>query len=351
MGVEMGDDTYTPGSLEKLQSLMDGYRSTALIYVAAKLGIADLLAGRARKSDELAVELGADAASLHRILRALSALKVLSEDDAGCFGLTKLGDHLRTGGPGSLRAAAILCGEERMPAWRGLEHSAMTGETAFQYVFGVDIWTHRKQHPELNALFNAGIGERTARVTQAIVAAYDFSRFRMVADVGGGQGVLLTGILKAYPATQGILFDQPHVVAGAREYLDGNEVVARCRIVGGNIFENVPEGADLQILKSVIHDWADGPALEILRNCHRALKPRGTLLVIERILPARAEQAPGVILGDLHMLAITGGRERTIDEYRSLLARSGFRLSRVIEMASPLRIIEALHMEAREESN
>jgi SAM-dependent methyltransferase len=269
-------------------------------------------------------------------------LGVCSEEHDGRFNLTARGTWLRADAPGSLRGWAILCGEEHVGAWGGLLHSAMTGGTAFNRVFGMSGWEHRQQHPELDAYFNAGLQQGTAWATGSILAAYDFSSFRTVADVGGGHGVLLAAILKAHPSVSGILFDQPHVVAGALSHLEAAGVAARCKIVGGSFFDRMPDGADAHILKHVIHDWDDDRGLAILRNCHSALKEQGTLLLIERVMPVRVEEDPEAILTDLHMLALTGGRERSEREYGALLAAAGFRLARVIPTQSGFSIIEGV---------
>jgi len=325
-----------------LQTHLNGYRSAALLYLAAKLGLADLLAKGPRSSAELARSLGAHAPSLHRILRGLVVLGVCAEEHDERFGLTALGTCLQTETPGSLRSSAILCGEESVGAWGGLLHSVMTGEAAFTHVFGMSSWEHRARHPELNEHFNAGLREGAAQAAGAILAAYDFSSFRTIADVGGGHGTLLAAILKAHPSPTGILFDQPHVVSGSRPYLETAGVAARCQVVEGSFFAFVPDGADAHILKSVIHDWDDKQSLAILKNCHRALKPQGKLLLVERVMPARAEHAPEVIWGDLHMLAVTGGRERSEAEYHALFAAAGFTLVKVIPTRSGLSVIEGV---------
>ena len=220
----------------------------------------------------------------------------------------------------------------------------MTGETAFNHVFGRSIWEIWPQHPEFNQL----MVQATIQVTAAVLAVYDFSPFSIIADVGGGHGALLAAILQAHPAATGMLFDQPHVVAEARPYLEAAGVATRCRIVGGNVFERLPEGADIYILKSVIHDWDDEESLAILRQCHRALQGPARLLLVERVMPARAEQAPEVVLSDLHMLAMGGGRERTEAEYRALFAAAGVALTRVIPTPSPFSVIEGVRAEAKE---
>jgi SAM-dependent methyltransferase len=328
-----------------LQTLIGGYRNTALVHVAAKLGLADLLADGPRSSAELARTLGAHAPSLHRILRGLVILRVCSEERDGRFGLTALGAMLRTETPGSPRGQAILCGEEYAGAWVGLPHSAMTGETAFDHVFGMSPWEHRKQHPELDEYFNAGLRRATDRAAVAILAACDFSSFHTVADIGGGHGALLAAILRARPSISGILFDQPHVVAEALPHLEAAGVAARCRIVGGSFFDGMPDGADAHILRSIIHDWDDEHSLAILRNCHRALGEPGRLLLVERVMPDRAEDAPDTIMVDVHMLAVTGGRERSEAEHRALLAAAGFTPTRVIPIRSGFVIIEAIRAE------
>lgn len=331
---------------QALRELLTGHQNTALLYVAAKLGLADLLADGPRTSVDLARSLGAHAPSLHRVLRGLAVLGVCAEEDDGRFRLTALGSGLQSGRAGSLRDYAVLSGEEYVKAWGGLLHSAMTGETAFDSAFGMSQWEHRRQHAELNEHFNAWLREKATPSIRAILTAYDFSSFGTVADVGGGHGALLAAILRTHPCVTGVLLDQPHVVADARGRMERAGVAARCRIVGGDFFDHIPEGADAHILKSVIHDWDDARSLVILRNCHRALVDRGTLLLIERVLPDRAEQDPDTIFMDLHMLAVTGGRERSDAEYRALLAAAGFRMKRTIPIGPSFHIIEGARTEA-----
>ncbi|OGG47069.1 MAG: hypothetical protein A3F84_13925 [Candidatus Handelsmanbacteria bacterium RIFCSPLOWO2_12_FULL_64_10] len=320
---------------ETLQSLVSGFRgymNLALIYVAAKLRIVDLLANGPQKSDEIALSVGAHAPSLHRILRGLVALGIFSEEDDWRFGLTEVGTGLRTEAPDSPHGRVISALEEWGPAWGGLLHTAMTGETAFNHVLGMSIWEHQRQHPELSEYFN----QRMAQKANAeIVAAYDFLPFRRIADVGGNQGALLAAILKTYPAATGILFDQPHVVAGAGAILKEAGVAARCQVVGGSFFEGIPHGADLHILRSIIHDWDDKKSLTILRNCRRALNGSGTLLLAESIMPTRVDQAPDMIWSDLSMMVLNGSRERTEAEYRALFEASGFKLTRVVSTECP----------------
>lgn len=323
-----------------IHDLLDGYRSTALLYLGAKLGIADLLADGPRSSVELAGLTGAHGRSLHRVLRGLVAVGVCTEGPEGLFGLTRLGESLQSGRPDSLRGFAILCGEEFMSAWLGLANSVMSGDAAFNHVFGISQWEHRRRHQELNCYFNDWLRWATKGVARDLLDAYDFSSFRTIADVGGGQGALLSAILVAYPAATGILFDQAHVIDGVLPMMEAAGVASRCRIVGGSFFDGVPGGIDACILKSVIHDWDDDRSLAILKNCRKALKENGKLLLIERLLPDRVEHHPNVILIDLHMLALTGGRERSEEEYRKLCATAGFKIERVIRTQSGYSILE-----------
>lgn len=329
---------------QTLQAMLEGYRNTTLVYLAAKLGIPDLLADNSKTSGELAASIGAHPPSLHRILRGLAAIGILTETSEGRFALTAMGQQLRTDAPNSFHSTAIHYGDERMLSWRDLAHSAMTGETAFSHVFGMSNWDYRKQHPESNEFFNVTIRQRTVGLAQAIVAAYDFSPFRTIADIGGGHGALLSAILQAYPSARGILLDQPHVLDGARTFLQSEGVLSRCDLVSGNFFETVVPGADLFILKNIIHDWDDARSLAILKNCHRTLPDHGTLLLVERILPALATQDPDTILADIHMMAQTGGQERTVEEYRALLAEAGFEMRKVLGTGMSVSIVESLRI-------
>jgi hypothetical protein len=325
-----------------LKNLIEGYRASALVYVAAKLGLADLLAAAPRPSAEIAGLLSADADAMQRLLRGLCVIGVCEELPDGRCGLTPAGVWLRSDTPGSLHGLAILVGEEWAPAWQGLVHSVMTGEVAFDHVFGVTSWQHRQEHPELDTYFNELMQQASAAVLRAVLAAYDFSPFQTIADLGGGDGTLLTAILQANPKATGILFDLPHVVADAAARLQAAGVADRCRIVPGSIFDaaNLPTGADLYLLKSVLHDWHDAQCLEILRNCRQAAPPGSTLLIAERLLPQRALDESSTIMIDLQMLASTGGRERSRDDFAKLLKEAGFALSRILPTNSKFYLIE-----------
>jgi hypothetical protein len=309
-----------------LMRLVNGYQVSQAIHVAATLGIADLLAAGARTSDDLAEEAGADAGSLHRLLRALASVGVLLEDDDRRFSLTAVGERLRTDVPGSLHGWAAFIGRPYYwQAWAGLLHSVQTGENAFRHVHGQDVWSYRAERPEESAIFDGAMRARTRASNAALVAAFDFSRFATLVDVGGGNGSLLADVLASHPSLQGVVFDQPHVVAGAAPVLEAAGVAERCRIESGSFFEAVPAGGDAYLLKWIIHDWEDEQAIAILQVIRVAMADGARLLVVERHLGPPNEEAQSKF-SDLNMLVGPGGRERTQDEYAALFESAGFRL-------------------------
>jgi len=323
---------------------MTGYRAMQALYVAARLGIADLLKDGARGSEELARATGADARALHRLLRALASLGVFAEDADGRFAPSELGALLRSDVPGSLRAAAIFFGDERnWHAWGKLERSVMSGEPV-RGPRGTQVFLEESaRDPEGAALFNAAMTSLTSAFDAAVTAAYDFSRLGTLVDVGGGQGALISSILAANPALRGILFDIPPVIESARGRIGEAGLAGRCELVAGDFFASVPAGGDAYVLKWVIHDWDDERSVAILRNCHRAMARDGRLLLVERVVPERIDQSAdtqGIVLGDLNMLLWTGGRERTAAEYGALLASAGFTPAGIVPTATQLSVIE-----------
>ncbi|MEJ0088315.1 MAG: methyltransferase [Limisphaerales bacterium] len=323
-----------------LNSLLGGYRNTALLYVAARLKIPDLLAAGPRSSRELSEILNANAPALHRVLRGLVALGLCSEMEDGYFQLLPLGEKLQSSTGGPEYSLAILNGEEYAAAWNDLLHSVMTGEASFDHVFGESPWQHRQKNPELNERFNFWLEEGAAAAGLAISKAYDFSQQQTVADLGGGQGTLLAAILQANASLQGVLFDQPHVISIARRKLESAGLKPRCQLVEGSFFEPVPVEADVCILKSILHDWDDEKCLLILKNCRAVLKPGQPLLVVEKIMSERVKDQPSIIMADLQMLVVTGGRERTLDEYKKVFAAAGFELKRTIPLSTGHCLLE-----------
>jgi hypothetical protein len=318
---------------ESLQPLVNGFQLSQAIHVAATLGIADLL-DEPRSADELADATETHAPTLYRLLRALAAAGVFHELDDGRFELTDLGAQLRKDHPQSVHGWAAFIGRPYVwQAWTELLHGVRTGEHPFRHAFGTDPWTWRADHPDESALFDAAMESHTRRGMSALLAAYDFSRFGTIADVGGGNGALLAAIVAAHPDVRGILFDQPHVVANA-QLPDGVEAV------GGSFFESVPDGADAYTLKMIIHDWEDPECVAILGTIRAAMPEHAAVLVIERALGAPNEALPAK-LADLNMFVMPGGRERTEDEYAALFEQSGLAYAGATPTAGEWTVYEA----------
>lgn len=328
-----------------LLALLDGYRALQVLYVAAQLGIADFLRDGPKNSVELAHASGAHAQSLHRLLRALASLAVIEERADGTFSLTPLGEHLRSDVPGSLRPAFIFYGGRRhWTAWGQLLDSIKSGKTAFGNQSPGVFLEMAARNPEGARIFNDAMAALSGPVSESVTAAYDFSAIGTLVDVGGGYGALLISVLLANPRVHGVLFDIAPVVEGARACIEAAGLKERCELVAGNAFESVPKGGDAYLLKWVLHDWNDDLCTSILTSCRTAMGDAGTLLLVERVVPQRATPNPQVantFLSDLNMLLLSGGRERTEEEYRLLLAAAGFDLCRVVQTTTPQCIIEA----------
>ncbi|WP_406694863.1 methyltransferase [Singulisphaera sp. Ch08] len=330
---------------EQLFQIINSFWTSRAVYVAAKLGLADFVQDGPKTAAELAVATGTHAPSLYRLLRALASTGLFLEDEQGRFAATPLGDALRSGVPGSLRATAISeLGEDHYDAWRDVLQSVKTGEIAFDHHFGMPVWEYYAQNPEVAKVFNESMSGLTRSIEDAVVQSCDFASARTVVDVGGGQGTFLAAILKANPTAKGLLFDAPQVVAGEQNRLGAEGLNGRLEAVGGDFFESVPTGGDIYTLKWIIHDWDDAKSVAILQNCHRAMARGGRLLLVESVIPPRNEPSLGKFM-DLNMLVMTGGRERTEEEFRTLLAAAGFRLTRVIATPSPVSVIEAVREE------
>jgi ubiquinone/menaquinone biosynthesis C-methylase UbiE len=321
--------------------IVTSFWTSRAIGVFAKLGIADQLESGPKTAGELAKATDTHAPSLFRLLRALASAGIVKAESEGRFALTPLSQTLVTNAPGSLRWFMMSeLGQEHYPAWGNLMHSIKTGEIAFDDFFKMDIWQNFKQNPEDGAVFNDSMSGVTGVANEAIMSVYDFSPFHKVIDIGGGHGGLITSILKKNPQSQGVLFDAPQVIVGARPRLEANGVADRCETVAGNFFEAVPAGGDAYVMKWIIHDWDDEKALTILKNIRSQMQPNGRLIVVETVVPDTDEPHFSKFF-DLNMLVMTGGKERTAAEFEQLLATAGFKLLRVIPTDLPTSLIEA----------
>lgn len=339
-----------PAHVALMQMITARWISQA-IAAAANLDLADHLAHGPRTVADLASATQAHAPSLYRLLRALASVGIFAEVGgtteteaaARRFSMTPLAEPLRSDSPFPMKGAALLFDEEwRTRAWSDLHRSVQTGETAFNRVFGEGLFEYMEKHPKVLDIFHQGMKSFTALSKDAVTDAYDFSEIKTLLDVGGGNGNLLAGILKANPKMRGILYDGESVVATAKPILDAAGVTGRCTVIAGDFFEKVPPGADACILKHIIHDWDDERSVAILTNCRRALPAHGKVLVVDAVIAQGNEPSLGKLL-DLEMLVMApGGRERSEPEFRKLFATVGLRLNRVIPTASPVAILEGV---------
>ncbi len=329
-----------PAPMAMMEMIVDSWPAQA-ITAAAQLGIADALADGPLPLEELAARVGANPDALRRLLRALIGRGVFRRRRDGRYALNSLAATLRSDAPISLRAAALFQGsQEQRERWTLLADSVRTGRSIVPALRGQESWDYIAEKPELAALFNQTLTSIAQMTVATVVAGYDFGVHRTIVDVGGGQGAMLAAILRAAPASHGILYDLPRVVATAPDVLRDNNVVDRVRIAAGSFFEGVPPGGDAYLLKNIVHDWSDEKALQILRNVRAAAGPRATVLLVEMIVGEGGIDGPGHWV-DLEMLVNLGSRERTAEEYRNLLGRAGFRMTRVVPTASPLSVVEA----------
>ena len=327
---------------EAMLRMIAGFWLSRALYLAARLGIADLLKDGPKNAAELAQATGMHAPSLYRMLRALASVGIFAEDAEGRFVLTPLAATLRSDVPGSLRAFALAeLDEDHHAAWGEFLRSVKTGAVAFDHLFGMDVWQYRARQPEKGHLFDEAMTSFSAVVDAAIVASYDFAALGKIVDVGGGDGSLIIAILQAHPALQGVLFELPQVTSGARERLASAGLTQRCEVVAGDFFAAVPGGGDAYLLKWIIHDWDDARSEILLKKCRRAMAKDGKLLLVEAIIAL--DNAPSFHkCMDLNMLVMTGGRERTAAEYQGLFAAAGFKLTRIIPTSSEMSVIEGV---------
>ena len=325
-----------------MSRLIRSYRQARCVGVAVELELAERLAEGARTAGDLAAEVGVHAPSLRRLLRALVAIGVVAQDGSDRYALTPLGEEMRQDRLGP--SARFFNSEHHWQSWLHLDHSIKTGERAFDFVYGQRTWDYYSTHPEEAAIFDAAMSSITGPVSKAVAAAYDFSRFQLVADIGGGDGTLLTEILQRYSAVRGLLFDLPPVVERARKKVAASGLLDRCELAGGSFLEKVPPGASVYIMKTIIHDWEEPAVGTILERCRAAIGDSGApLLLIERVLPEKiGPEDMDDLLADLDMMANPGGQERTRAEYEALLERAGFTLERIIPTPTPFKIVESV---------
>ena len=330
-----------------LLNLFSGMMKTQAVHHAARLRIAELVKEGPRTVFDLAKATHTHAPSLLRLLRALASIEIFEETEPAVFSQTPLSNLLRSDIPESMHAIALLHGDEwQWHAWEGFAGSLETGIPSFPRLFGQDMWTYfTEDNPSAGRRFQAAMTAFADQVNAAIVAAYDFGTANTLVDIGGGEGTLLTAILKAHPSIhKGILFDRPEVIERLREPMEQAGMANRCKLIAGDFFTSVPTDADIYFMKQIIKDWNDEECVKILTNCRRAMKPGGKILVAETVLFPGKETSHEKFI-DLQLMVLLPGQERYEDQFRHIFLKAGFVLTRIVPTTSPYSLLEGVAIE------
>jgi hypothetical protein len=342
----MTDSNVADTGAAALRALADGFRVSRALHVAALLDLAGQVSAGRTSVARMAEATGTQPDAIRRILRALCSVGVFVETAQGVFAHTELSERLRADAPDSFRDVVLfITSDLRWRVWADVANTVRSGQPAAGRVLGMSVFDHYAANPDDAAVHAGAMAGMTAAASRAILAAFDFSGFRSALDIGGGNGRFMADILDATPGLSGCVFDLAHVMPSMRATIRERGLANRLTFVTGSFFDGVPEGSDLHLLKQVIHDWDDERATAILQASRAALAPGGRLLIVERVMPELADPAAGVerFMTDLEMMVMTpGGRERTIEEYRAILARAGFVLGRSVQTRSVFSILEAV---------
>jgi hypothetical protein len=333
-----------------MRSLIAGYWVSRLIYVAAKLGLADFLKDGPRTAEQLAAAAGVQAPALYRVLRTLASYGVFAETKGKRFKLTPLADTLRSDVPTSMRAFALMLVEKHVwDAWEQLLYAVETGELPFNKIFGMPFYQYLEQRPDDLKVFGEAMTSLSGIENPAIIEAgkksFKSPAVRTVVDVAGGHGSLLAMVLKTNPKLKGVLFDLPPVIEGARtdRHVTAKGIAGRCALEAGDFFKSVPKGGDIYMMKYILHNWDDANCLKILSNCRAAMNDHGRVLVADPVITSGNTPEWGKLL-DIQMMVVVRGSERTKEDFAALFKKAGLKLTRVIPTSSPLSIVEGRAM-------
>ncbi|WP_412074719.1 methyltransferase [Streptomyces xanthophaeus] len=336
----------TAAGRELVARLAFGSMAAHTLRAAVRLGVVELIGDGPRTAAEVAAGAGTAHQPMTRLLRALTALGLLTEHTPDTFSVTPAGVLLDPGHPDSLASFVRMFTDPAIVrAWEHLDSSVRTGETAFDSVFGTDFFSHLARHPELSTDFNAAMSQVASETAAVLPRAFDFSRFTSITDVGGGSGTLLAAVLEAHPGLAGVVFDTADGLAEAGKTLARHGLEKRCSLIAGDFFHSVPQGSDVYLVKSILHDWTDAQAVTILRHCRQVLPPGGVVLIVEPVLPeVVGAEDEGTYLSDLNMMVNVGGRERTRADFEEVCRRAALRVTSVTPLAeaAPYSLIEAV---------
>lgn len=322
---------------EKLLLLMSGEWASRGIYVATKLELADHLKEGSRSVEELAELTQSNTESLHRLLRMLAGLGIFEETSPGIFSNTEASKLLAKNNPNTLHSLSLFYGEDIHTALDELLPAVQTGKTAFQMKFKEPVFSYFKQNPCKAALFHQAMKEKSMAVIHSVLSTYDFSKCTVACDIGGGNGAFMHALLKKNPQLKGSILELPEVVAGLK--LQNSEKELNCELIPGDFFVSIPKGCDLYLLKSVLHDWDDAKSETILKNCYEAMSDDSRLLIIEVVLQSN-EGSHYANCMDVLMMAITGGKERSLDSFNKILENSGLVLERIYPTSTEFSLME-----------
>ncbi|HET8841731.1 MAG TPA: methyltransferase [Ktedonobacteraceae bacterium] len=328
-----------PSAPQALLQMLGGAILTQAIHMAALLNLADLVKDAPKSLHELSEATGVPSRSLTRLLRPLVTVGIFTENEPGVYRQSELSSLLRSDIPYSMRDIALMYGDEwQWRPWEEFRYSLQTEKPAFEHLYGMSLWQYfHQQKPDSGRIFDAAMTNLTKQVNLAIASAYDFSQFRRIADIGGGEGSLLRTILRKHPSPEGVLFDQPSVLERAHALFAEEGLTRRCTFVPGTFLEAIPVEADAYVIKHILKGWRDDEAIGILCNCRQAMKPGSKLLVVEHLFSSTGMLFEKLV--DLQLLLVTTGGERSEEEYRKLFQAAGFSMS-VVPTSTPNAILE-----------
>jgi ubiquinone/menaquinone biosynthesis C-methylase UbiE len=329
---------------DQLSEMIWGFTKAQLVYVAAKLAIADLLWDNPKDAHTLSTSTKIAPEILYRLMRGLAWCGLVEHLSDDRFSLTPVGECLYTESPNSLYENALSMGEIDWPVWSTLFNVIQTGKPGFERAFGMEIFDYFAQNEEVGSRFDRLMGKVSEAVSTSITNNYDFSSVKSFVDIGGGNGTLAAAILQANPHLRGIIFDLPDVIERTNQRLQALDIANQCETIGGDFFKSVPPGVDAYIMKWILHDWPDDHCIEILKNCHAVMEKDARLLVVDMVMPEQASPSTQAVMYDLHMLAMVDGIERTETEFYKLFSKAGFNLNLVIHTESGMSIIEGVPM-------
>lgn len=313
----------------KMYELISGYWVACCIHTAARLNIADHLGNDAKTLEELVSLTKSNKISLYRLLRAITSVGIFEELPNGSFKMNDLGETLKSDVPGSIKPWALANLGEHFPAFGDLTYGVQSGKIAFDNIHGMGVWEYYKENPDRGLNLMKAMAGVSGAVLKEVINAYDFSNSKVIVDIGGGNGAMMQAVLEAAPHSKGIIFDEPYVVEKTKNEIPLH-LQNRCTVAGGSFFDKIPANADLYMTKWVLHDWNDEQAISILKVCCKAMPQGSKLLIIDAVISDKLNAPHAGKLLDINIMALTTGKERTLNEFKHIINEAGLTFKRVI---------------------